>query len=447
MEILILGTGRSSPYLIQYLAQTCLHENWDLTVADLDTRGAREFTKTNPGVKFENADISNPEILNTLVKAHRIVVSLLPPTLHHKVALACLENKKHLATASYVSAEMEKLDAEVSKNGLLFLNELGLDPGIDHLSAQEIIDNIHRDGGKIEAFYSYCGGLVAPESADNPWGYKFSWNPRNVILAGQGTARYKENGKLKFIPYSRLFEQHRKIKIPGLGNFDGYANRDSLTYVNHYGIPEIKTILRGTLRSEGFCKAWDLLVKIGLTDPSYQVPDKKNFSFPELIDALIPDGKGSLQERTARYLRTRADSPEMKKLKWLGLFQKQSFSTSGNSPADLLQKLLEEKWKLKKSDKDRVVLCHRFVYSVGTKKSEMLSSMDVIGKNSRETAMAKTVGLPLAMGVKLMAQNKIGLKGVRIPNYPVLYEPILKELKEHGIRFSESIKNLNKTRG
>jgi saccharopine dehydrogenase-like NADP-dependent oxidoreductase len=309
------------------------------------------------------------------------------------------------------------------------------------MSAMQIIDDVKEKGGEITAFKSYTGGLVAPESNDNPWGYKFSWNPRNVILAGQGTARFIENGKYKYIPYNRLFTEVEKINVEGQGNYDGYANRDSLSYRHHYGLDTIPTMLRGTLRQEGYCKAWNVFVKLGLTDDSYLIEDSANLTYAQLTEAYIPESiKGSsLLKRLASFAGLDETDEVIRLVEWTGILNDERILLPDSSPAKILETLLEAKWKLKESDKDMIVMQHLFEYSLGGKNILHSSSLVVKGSNSVHTAMAKTVGLPAAIAAKLILNNKISLKGVHIPTDPSVYKPVLKELENYGVRFVEKI--------
>jgi saccharopine dehydrogenase-like NADP-dependent oxidoreductase len=331
------------------------------------------------------------------------------------------------------------MDAELKAAGLIVLNEMGLDPGIDHMSAMRILDRIRREGGRMEAFESYCGGLVAPESDDNPWGYKFSWNPRNVILAGQGgSAKYIRDGVTKYIPYHKLFQQTVRIAVPGLGSFDGYANRDSLKYRKAYGIEEIPTLVRGTLRKAGYCAAWDTFVQLGCTDDGFAMELTADATWNDYLDAFLPH-HASLDTRAnlAQYLGLDPAGEVMQKLDWLGLFGQERIGVAGLSPAATLQSLLERKWKLGPDDKDLVVMWHRFRYSVEGQHQEIHASLGVIGHDQTHTAMARTVGLPIAMACKLVLNGKVEDRGVLMPLVPSIYDPILNELEKHGVVFAE----------
>lgn len=439
-KILILGAGRSSFYLINYLLENADKENWLVTVVDKTIQLANEKTNNHPCSTALGVDILKPEQRYHLVSDSDIVISLLPPDLHFLVATDCLELKKHLFTASYISPEIQRLNEPVEKNNLLFMNEIGLDPGIDHISAIKIIHKIKAKNGKLISFKSYCGGLIAPECNDNPWNYKFTWNPRNVILAGQGTAKYLLNGKYKYVPYNRIFTNSEIVEVEGAGTYEAYPNRDSIGYRKIYGIEDISTMLRGTLRSPDFCNSWDIFIKLGLTDDSYQIENSKNMSYKELIESLLPHSQGkTLSEKICSVANVAADSTAYKNFLWTGIASDEKIPLEKASPAMILQNLLESKWKMNPNDKDMVVMHHEFSYinSNGNQK-HISSSLVVKGENSQLTAMAKTVGLPLAITVKLFLQGKISLRGVRIPVYKEIYLPVLNELEKNGIIFSET---------
>jgi saccharopine dehydrogenase-like NADP-dependent oxidoreductase len=448
-KILVIGAGRSSSSLIKYLLDNSTAENWMVTVGDVSLQAVKQKTKDHPNSRAIEFDIHNEQQRKNEIMAADLVVSMLPAFMHMEVAKDCVKYKKHLATASYVSKEMAALNEDAKAAGIILLNECGLDPGIDHASAMKVIDEIHGKGGELTLFKSYCGGLVAPESNDNPWGYKFSWNPRNVILAGQGTAQFIENNNYKYIPYNRLFTQIDSISVDGYGNFDAYANRDSLSYRSIYGIEHIPTMLRGTLRMPGYCKAWNVFVKLGLTDDSYKIEASEGMTYPELLEAFLParsemehsggpKGHKSVKEKLIAFMGEEMDKEALDKIEWLGLFENTKIKVANASPAEILQSLLEEKWKLKEHDKDMIVMQHQFEYKIGnsgTKK--IISSLVVKGDDPVYTAMAKTVGLPLAIVSKMILQDKIKARGVVIPTTKEIYEPLLNELENFGVVFEE----------
>jgi len=438
-NILIIGAGRSATALIDYVLDQANKYNWFVTVADADPKQADRKVNNHPNGRAAWLDVIKTNDRRDLIGRADVVVSLLPAHLHLEVAHDCIKLKKHLITASYVSQEMYRLGDEARNRQLIFMGEMGLDPGIDHMSAMQKVDEIKGRGGEIQAFRSYTGGLIAPESDDNPWHYKFTWNPRNVILAGQGTAQYLENGKFKYIPYNRLFNEYRIVDIPGLGEYEVYANRDSLLYRDVYGLEGIPNILRGTLRYRGFCDAWNALVKIGLTDGSYPILDSGKLSYHELMEAYVsPDTVGnSVKERIANLIGETPGSPVMKKLEWLGLFRKKRINLQNATPALILERLLMDKWKLKPGDRDLIVMHHEFEYELEGERRLNYSTLAMKGENEINTAMAKLVGLPMGIFVKLVMQGKITAKGVHIPVMKEVYAPVLKELSDYGVVFEE----------
>ena len=448
-NILVIGAGRSASSLIKYLLDHSEKESWNVTVGDISLDLVKQKTADHPNARAIVFDINNDLQREEEIKRADIVVSMLPASMHLNAAKDCIRFKKHLATASYVSKEMADLDAEAKAVGIILMNEIGLDPGIDHASAMKVIDHIHAQGGELTSFKSYCGGLVAPENNDNPWGYKFSWNPRNVVLAGQGTAQYIENGEYKYIPYNRLFTQIKTVEIDGCGSFEGYANRDSLSYRKLYNIATIPTMLRGTLRMPGYCKAWNVLVKLGLTDDTYKIEASDKLAYRDLLDAFLPAGRQSTKQKLISFMGAEADDEIISKIEWLGILDDKKIRLANASPAKILQDLLEEKWKLQEHDKDMIVMQHQFDFTSprpighpspigeGMGVRSITSSLVVKGQDQTYTAMAKTVGLPLAITTKLILQGKINARGVLIPTTKDIYEPLLAELESFGIKFVE----------
>lgn len=439
-KILILGAGRSASSLIHYLISHADRQEWRLTVAERDVEHARRMV--HGAVEVARAielDAEQAEARAAVIAEHDLVISMLPAFMHMDVLKDCLRLKKHVITPSYVPDALWPLDTDFRNAGLIVLNEMGLDPGLDHMSAMRILDRIRREEGRLEAFESYCGGLVAPESDDNPWGYKFSWNPRNVVLAGQGgAAKYIQDGVTKYIPYHRLFQRPIQVNVPGMGGFDGYANRDSLKYRSHYGIDDVPTLKRGTLRKAGYCAAWDCFVQLGCTDDSFRMELPPDATWRDYIDAFLPyPASRDTRVNLAYYLGLDPQGPVMAKLDWLGLFSTERIGVEGLTPAATLQHLLEQKWKLGPTDKDLVVMWHRFRYSTGGVHQEIHASLAVIGDDQVHTAMARTVGLPIGIGTKLLLNGKIDDRGVLLPLKPEIYSPILKELEKLGVVFKE----------
>lgn len=425
-NILILGAGKSSASLIDYLVQHAAAEQWTVTVADVTEQNALLKTKGRANTQAAGADLTNTEARQALIQQADVVISMLPAMLHLDVAKDCLLLKKNLVTPSYISDGMKAMSADVEKAGLLFMNEMGLDPGIDHMSAVQLIERVEGEGFSITGFKSHCGGLVAPESDTNPWHYKFTWNPRNVVLAGQGAGgiHYLNNGEKVDLTYEELFSHTSQLHVEGYGNFESYPNRDSLKYKNEYGLFNAETIYRGTLRVPPFCKGWQCLVNLGLTDES-----------EHRVDAFLA---GKVEIR--KYLNIGQNSEEEELLNYLELSEKlQALQGETFIPAKFLQGILEEKWKLSPGDKDMVVMVHELEYKGKGTKHSLQSSMVYIGKDEEHTAMAITVGLPVAMVTRMLLNNRINRRGVLMPVYSEIYNPILAELKNYGIEFTEKV--------
>ncbi len=438
-NLLVVGAGRSSGSLIQYLLKHAAADGYHVRVGDRSVELALEKTGNHPSAIAFEFDIENEAQRAEEIEAADLVVSLLPPALHILAARDCVRFGKNLVTASYVSAEIQQLHDDAVAKNIILLNECGLDPGIDHMSAMEIIHRLQDQGADITSFKSYTGGLVAPESNDNPWGYKFTWNPRNVIVAGQGTAKFIQNGRYHYTPYSRLFTEITPISVEGLGSFDGYANRDSLAYRKHYGIENIPTLIRGTLRQGGYCKAWQIFVTLGLTDDTYVIEDSENLTYAEIVEALIPahiEG-ASTREKLAKLCAIDANDESMEMIAYTGIFENQKTGMKNATPAQILQQVLERKWVLKPGDKDMIVMQHQFEYTVSGQKGKIISTLVVKGSDTTHTAMAKTVGLPLGIAARMILYNKISLKGVQIPVHKEIYAPILTELSGCGVKFEE----------
>jgi len=435
--ILILGGGKSAIFLIDFLAESCQSKSRNLILADITIDSAQEKLKNQVNTQARQLDIENTDARESLIKEADVVISMLPAFMHPIVAKDCLEFGKHFFSASYESEQMREMKPEIEAKGLFFLNECGLDPGIDHMSAMQIIHRAKANGEEIISFKSYCGGLLAPESEDNPWKYKFTWNPRNVVLAGQGTSRYIENGDLKFVPYHQLFNRLETIQFSGLGDFDGYPNRDSLSYRKVYGLESINTMLRGTLRRDGYCKAWNVFIQLGMCDDSFQMNLPEDTTQRQFLNSFLPyDAELSVEEKLGNLIPD-FDFPTWEKIQWLGFFGNDLLPKVTGSPAVILQAILEKNWKLYPEDKDMIVMQHLLQIKTAEDIKEIRSSLVCFGEDATYTAMAKTVGLPLAIAVDSFLDGKINLKGLHIPVLPEIYNPILDELGRRGIRFKE----------
>jgi saccharopine dehydrogenase-like NADP-dependent oxidoreductase len=434
--ILILGAGRSSSSLISYLLEQSRINNWQAIVGDTSLELAKQKINNHSSGRAMQFDIQQPES-STAIAGADIVVSLLPPPLHPIVAVNCLKYGKHMLTASYVSEEMKVLDSEARSKGLIFVNECGLDPGIDHMSAMQVIDRIRNDGGELLSFESFTGGLIAPTTdPQNPWRYKFTWNPKNVVMAGQGTAKYLQQGKFKYIPYQQLFKRTTDVHVAGLGDYEGYANRDSLKYVDTYGLAGIKTMLRGTLRTKGFCAAWNVFVQLGCCDDSYEMEDVASMTHVDFLNAFLNDEGRDVQEKLSANTAF-VSGVEIEFLKWSGFFDAEPVGLNKGTPAQILEHILNKKWKLNNDDKDQIVMWHRFIYSKAGENHEIQATLIATGTDSVDTAMAQTVGLPLGIAAKLILLGKIKARGVILPIISEIYEPVLNELKTMGIELTE----------
>ncbi|WP_226388680.1 saccharopine dehydrogenase C-terminal domain-containing protein [Penaeicola halotolerans] len=437
-QVLILGAGKSSSDLIAYLLDYAKNKSVKLIIADADLAVAQRHVGIHPMAEARRLDAGDDSARKALIQEVDIVISMLPAFMHITVAKDCLALRKHLLTASYISEEMRALDPPVKAADLLFLNECGLDPGLDHMSAMRVIKAYQDKGFETVSFKSYCGGLLAPSAErDNPWQYKFTWNPRNVVLAGQGVSKYLEEGDFKYIPYHQLFSRVDKLSVGGV-EYDGYANRDSLSYREVYGLKKLRTILRGTLRRVGFCQAWDVFVQLGMTDDTYSLAWTGDLTKRKFLNAFLPfDPNDSVESKLSRLIPQSQDAAIFQKLAWLGLFDHEVITPSKKTPAAILQHILEEKWKLNAADQDMTVMQHLFEFENKQSTIKVSSSMVCIGENAQHTAMSKTVGLPLAIACKLLLENRLSLRGVQLPIYEEVYDPILDELETLGINFKE----------
>lgn len=444
-QVLVFGAGRSASSLINYLLDNSEIFDWYVTVADASLETAQKKVGGHNRGKAIGLNINDTSVRREYIKNADVVVSLMPPNLHHIIAEDCIMYGKNLATASYVSEQIQALDKKAKEKGLLFLCELGLDPGIDHMSAMQLIDKIKTNGANITSFKSGAGGLVAPESDNNPWHYKFSWAPRNVVLAGQGIAKYLHKGKLRHLPYHRLFTEAEIIDVKGMGNYEAYPNRISLKYENAYGLVGVPTILRQTIRHKGFCKAWNLLVQIGMTDDSYMMDYAKNLTYASLVESFLPVDDSlyfpDLRSRIAHYFGLDYHDEALEMLEWLDIFKEIPIEFEKATPAQILQVILEHKWKLETDDKDMIIMQHEVQYEDANKNlKKHYSTMVYKGENADKTAMAQLVGLPLAIGVKnILLGNYNDLNGVHIPILSQIYEPIMSELNDLGVKFEERV--------
>ena len=439
-KILIIGAGKSASYLVKYFLDKSISEKLDITIGDLELSNAKKWIKNNKNARTLKLDIFKEQDRKNAIENSNIVVSMLPARFHIEVAKDCLALGKHMVTASYVSKEMQALDEEAKSKKLVFLNEIGVDPGIDHMSAMQVIDRIRKSGGKLILFESFTGGLMAPESDTNLWNYKFTWNPRNVVLAGQGgAAKFIQEGKFKYIPYHRLFRRTEFLEVDGYGRFEAYANRDSLKYQDVYGLNSIQTLYRGTIRRVGFSRAWQIFVILGLTDDSYTIADSENMSYRDFVNSFLPYSPTDSVELKLRYkLKIDQDDILWEKLEELDIFSSnKKVELKNASPAQILQKILLDSWSLDPNDKDMIVMYHKFGYELNGEKHQIDATMVCAGEDQTFTAMAKTVGLPVGIATLAILNKKIKSYGVQIPINKDKYDPILSELESFGIIFKE----------
>jgi saccharopine dehydrogenase-like NADP-dependent oxidoreductase len=439
-NILIIGAGRSASSLIQYLLQKSDVENVHIVIGDLSLALAEKKTNGHPNASAIALDIFDKKQRSEAIIKADIVISMLPAHLHIEVARDCIVHKKSLVTASYISDAMQELDAAAKENNLVFMNEIGLDPGIDHMSAMKVIDEIREKGGKMLLFESFCGGLVAPESDTNLWNYKFTWAPRNVVLAGQGgAAKFVQEGTYKYIPYCNLFRRTEFLDVEGYGRFEAYSNRDSLKYRSVYGLDNVLTLYRGTIRKVGFSKAWNMFVQLGMTDDSYVMENSDTMSYRDFVNSFLPyHPTDSVEIKTRLILKIDQDDIMWDKLLELDLFNKDKIiGLKKATPAQMLEKILNDKWTLQADDKDMIVMYHKFGFEIEGEKKQIDSKMVCLGDDQTYTAMAKTVGLPVAIAALQILNGKIKTPGVQLPITKEVYLPILKELEEYGVVFKE----------
>jgi saccharopine dehydrogenase-like NADP-dependent oxidoreductase len=438
-NILLLGAGLSSSSIIRYLLRHSTELNLELVVVDQSEELILSKTEGHPRSKAITINALDESIRKPYIEAADLVISMLPARYHVEIAKDCIKYKKNLITPSYISDEIKALDEEARAANILIMNEIGVDPGIDHMSAMAIIDKIKAQGGKMHSFKSFCGGLIAPEFDNNPWHYKFTWNPRNVVVAGQGGAScFIEENQYKYIPYHRLFKRLDHVSIDGYGDFEAYANRDSLKYRSIYGLEDIPTIYRGTFRRPGYSEAWSQMINLGLTDDNYAMDQSKKLTPRKFLNAFLPyHPTRSVEDKLKDFLGE--DKSNMyEKFEFLHFFEDTNpMGIKNASPAQLLQEILVRKLSLEKGDKDMLVMYHEFVYQLNDKTHRVTSYMVNQGEDQTYTSMSNTVGLPVAICAKMILLKEIQSKGVQMPIMKEVYEPILKELDDLGISFVE----------
>jgi len=439
--ILLFGAGKSATSLIEYLGNCCKENNWNLFVCDTNLALAESKIKNFSCAKAFSIDVSNKQKRHELISEADIVISMLPPALHFLVAKDCVLYSKNLLTASYLDENIRSLKTEVEEKGLLFLGEMGLDPGIDHMSAMKMINDIKSRDGKITSFKSHCGGLVSPESDDNPWHYKITWNPANVVMAGSSGAVYKNNNQVIDVSYRDIFnDENNIINVPGLFDLAWYPNRDSLSYLDTYLLHDVQTFIRTTLRYPSFSRGWNKIIELDLTNKNDEDEIKHCNTF---LDWFNFKKEKYASQNGKNFISDHFFNPEFEEqIDFLSMRSSEKIPFENFSSATLLQYLLEKNLVMKPEDKDMIVMLHEIEYSINNEQKKVSSCLIVKGKDQVHTAMAKTVGLPLAIATKLILQNKIKLTGLQIPVIPEIYEPVLKELKLNGIEFHETTESI-----
>lgn len=438
-KVLILGAGLVARPLVRYLLD---QPGFQVEVASRTVSKAEKLIEGHPRGLAKELNLKDEEALKKEVAAADLVISMVPYAFHPRVAAFCIEHRKSMVTTSYVSEAMKNLDGEARKAGILILNELGLDPGIDHMEAMRVIHEIKGKGGQVQSFISFCGGLPAPEANTNPFGYKFSWSPVGVLLAGKNSAQYLLDGREVFIPAENLFDNYHFISIEGLGVFEAYPNRNSLPYIDLYGIPETRTMLRGTLRNIGWCETIKKMVQLGLLDQEEK--DWTGLTYRDFMRRLVgsPEEK-NLRQAVCDYLRIDPGLAIIRRLEWLGLFGDDPLPLEKGSALDIVAARMVEKLQYREGERDMIVLQHEFIASYPDDRRErIISTLVDFGLPGGDSSMARTVGLPAAIGTKLILEGKIKEKGVHIPVLPDIYVPILEELRAMGIAFKEKRETL-----
>jgi saccharopine dehydrogenase (NADP+, L-glutamate forming)/spermidine synthase len=434
-KILILGAGLVARPLVRYLLD---QPDFEVEVASRTVSKAVKLIDNHPQGKASELNLKNEEALKDEISKADLVISMVPYTFHPKVAKYCIDFKKHMVTTSYVSEVMKNLDAEAKNAGILILNEVGLDPGIDHMEAMRIIHEVGEKGGEILGFTSYCGGLPAPEANTNPFGYKFSWSPTGVLLAGKNSAQYLMDGQQIFVPPQDLFDNYQMINIEGLDEFEGYPNRNSLPYIELYGIKSTKTMLRGTLRNKGWCSTIKKIVDLGLLEEEEK--DWTGLTYRDFLRKLMNDpAEEDIKKALSAHLNIEEDSDIIQRFEWLGILSDERLPSEKDSALNILGAKMLEKLQYEQGERDMIILKHQFIASYpGDKKEKITSTLIDFGIPHGDSSMARTVGLPAAISTRLILEGKIEETGVHIPVTPEIYIPLLQELKEMDIVFKET---------
>jgi saccharopine dehydrogenase (NADP+, L-glutamate forming) len=445
-NVLILGAGQSSPFLISYMLKEAEKHDWFVTVADYNLEVAKQKVNGHPKGQAIQFDVNDEKLRNILIEKSDIVINLLAPPFQYLIALDCLTHSKSVISASYENPRVADLNKDAQRKGILILNEMGLDPGIDHMSAMLLIQKIRNEGGYITSFVSYGSAVPAPDVKSNPFDYCITWNPRNVVMAGETGAIYMEEGKLKMLPYNQLFNRTWPVEVDGVGTMEAYPNRDSMVYQDLFKLEKVKTMVRGTLRYPGWGETWSQIVKLGLPNEHLTIPGLSEMTYREYTEMFVPlNANGNkLENRIANFLKISPTGIIMEKLKWLGLFDEVKIGGNVKTSTDVMQKLMSEKLPLPKGKRDMVVLMHKLEaeFPEQEKSVRYISTLTDYGEPDGITAIAKTVGAPAGIAAKLILLGELPLTGTHIPTHPAIYTKVLKELESLNIKFTEVEENL-----
>ena len=442
-QVLVLGAGQSSPYLIHYLLQHAEEDDSFITVGDLDVTLAQKRVRNHPRGEAVYFDVNDSSLRSSLIQRAEVVVNMLAPSFLDLVAWDCVNQGRHMISASYRSRRVRDLGRDAQRKDVLLLCEMGLDPGIDHMSAMSLIQKLKGEGGRITACCSYGSGIPYHDQEHNPLRYVITWNPRNVVMAGEAGAQYMEDGRIKIVPYHHVFDHTWPVQVEGVGTLEAYPNRDSLSYMRSFGLEYVQTMIRGTLRYPGWSETWSAIVRLGLPNENVTIPDLAQRSSRQVVEMFLPlnieAADSMIEERLARFLRISPTGTIMENLRWLGLFSDQPTGCAGDTAAAMLVDMLRAKLSLPEGDRDMVVLKHQVDVEYDTKDAErVVSTMVVPGEPGGFTAMSKTVGMPAALGVQMILRGELNLRGSHIPTHPSIYKPVLAALAEAGMAFTET---------
>jgi saccharopine dehydrogenase (NADP+, L-glutamate forming) len=445
-RILVLGAGASSPYLIHHLLQLAQERDWFVTVGDRDPAAAASRVGGHDRGSAMAFDVNDLELLSSEIERADVVVNLLAPRFQPTIALECVQIGRPMVSASYRDDKIRDFDGDARRKGVLLLTEVGLDPGIDHMTAMVVIDRVKAGGGEVVSFESYGGGLPAPDTLDNPFGYVITWNPRNVVMAGERGAQFLDRGKIRIVPFHHLFQNSWPVEVPGVGRMEAYPNRDSLSYRELYGIPEAESMIRGTIRYPGFCETWTQIARLGLPNETLHIPRLADRSWADLVEMFLPTQTAGddLAARVANFLHISPTGQIMQNLAWLGLFSQEKTGVDGDTAAAAMVELLNRKLRLDAGACDMVVLQHDFRvrYSEEDGRQErIVATLVAYGEPGGFTAMARTVGMPAAIATELILADRIPLTGCQIPTHPAVHRPILAELERRDLRMVETVES------